>query len=91
MNDFEYDIDGDDVTIDLYIEGRWVNEIKVDKWELLSEIGARAIENHDDFFTFETYKITYPTSDDCFMYSEYALEQGDIEDYLKEKKLLWQD
>ena len=91
MNDFEYDIDGDDVTIDLYIEGRWANEIKVDKWELLREIGARTIYNDDDFFTFETYKITYPTSDDCFMYSEYVLLKDDIQDYLKEKKLLWQD
>ena len=91
MNDFEYDIDGDEVTIDLFIEGRWADEIKVDKWELLSEIGARALENHDDFYTFEIQKITYPTSDDSFIYSEYAWEQGDIEDYLKIKKLLWQD
>ena len=30
MNDFEYDIDGDEVTIDLFIEGRWADEIKVD-------------------------------------------------------------
>ncbi len=88
MYEFEYQVDGDDVTIDLYIEGRWADEIKVDKWELLSEIGARAIENHDDFFTFETYKITYPTSDDCFMYSEYVLLKDDIIDYLKENKIL---
>ncbi len=88
MYEFEYQVDGEDVTIDLYIEGRWANEIKVDKWELLSEIGARAIENHDDFFTFETYKIDYPTSDDCFMYSEYVLLKDDIIDYLKENKIL---
>lgn len=88
MYEFEYQVDGEDVTIDLYIEGRWANEIKVDKWELLSEIGARAIENHDDFFTFETYKIDYPTSDDCFMYSEYVLLKDDIIDYLKEKEFL---
>ena len=88
MYEFEYQVDGDDVTIDLYIEGRWADEIKVDKWELLSEIGARAIEKHEDFFTIETYKITYPTSDDCFMYSEYVLLKDDIIDYLKENKIL---
>jgi len=88
MYEFEYQVDGEDVTIDLYIEGRWADEIKVDKWELLSDIGATAIENHDDFFTFETYKIDYPTSDDCFMYSEYVLLKDDIIDYLKENKIL---
>ena len=38
MYEFEYQVDGDDVTIDLYIEGRWADEIKVDKWELLRRL-----------------------------------------------------
>ena len=90
MSEMEYTIDGDDIIIDLYVEGRWVTEVKVDKLELLLDLGARAIENHDDLFTFENHRIEYPNSDNSFIYSEYDITKDDIENYLNENKILWQ-
>ena len=88
MNDFEYNIEGEGVTISIYSEDVLLRSIKTEKHDVLVELGARFFDAYDDrYFTFETYQIKHPSSDDSYIYNEYDITRDDIIDYLRITKI----